>query len=380
LALRLYLIIFAQHKMARRPKTPCPNCVHGVKRCERHQRAYNPHAPTRLRIARENAAEAASTSNRPDTNPDITPDSRNKRRKRKRAQKQRVKRATDPSNDHTTNQVADPSSDDSDDDDTHSQPAKRIRLDEQAGSAKKKATPTDSGAQQQPAKSERVKDSTDNSSEDSSDSSSEDSSNSSSEDCSSSSDEDSSEKSSRDSSSNSSKDSFVATSSDDSDDDTPSPPAKRAHLGQVSGSAKDEATPGQDYIPTSTPTIPYNPLLVTIKKRLAELQELVDIALEQSANAPAADTTDGSEKAKRKRERREEKERHEKKERKRGRREQKERDKKIAAEQVEEAEADSSDDDSSNSEDESSTAGRGHDKLFILTTSSKSPKKHRHSS
>jgi hypothetical protein len=43
--------------MARRPKTPCPNCIHGVKRCGRHQRPSNPHAPTRLRLASEKAAE-----------------------------------------------------------------------------------------------------------------------------------------------------------------------------------------------------------------------------------------------------------------------------------------------------------------------------------
>jgi hypothetical protein len=123
-----------------------------------------------------------------------------------------------------------------------------------------------------------------------------------------------------------------------------------------------------------------------IKKRLAELQDLVDIALEQSAatHSTAVQPSVESEKTKRKRERREKKERkrerREKKERKRERREQKERDKKVAEGRVEEAAADSSDDDSSNAGDESFTADRGHDRLYILTKSSKSPKKHHHSS
>jgi hypothetical protein len=338
--------------MTRRPKIPCPNCIHGVKRCDRHQRPSNPHAPTRLRLASEKAAE-------PEAN---KPESRNKRRKRKRAQKQRAKCATDPSNDSTTNHVAGPPSDDSDDDDTHPPPAKRIRLGQQAGPAKGKATPTDSGAQKQPSKLEAVEDSSVNSSKDSSNSSSEDSSN------------------------NSSNDSVAAVSSDDSDDDTHSPSAKRARLGQEAGPAMEKATPGQDYIPASAPNSRYNLLLNTIKKRLAELQDLVDIVLEQSAttHSTAVQSSVESEKAKRKRERFEKKERkrerREKKERKRERREQKERDKKVAEGRVEEAVADSSDDDSSDSENESSTTNRGHDKLYILTKSSKSPKKHRHSS
>jgi chemotaxis protein histidine kinase CheA len=115
--------------MVRRPKTRCPSCIHGVKRCDRHQRPYNPHAPTRLRLARGKAAE-------PDAN---EPESRNKRRKRKRAQKHEAQRATDLSNDCTKNSVAGLSSDDSDD---HSRPpAKRARRDQEAGPAEEESTP-----------------------------------------------------------------------------------------------------------------------------------------------------------------------------------------------------------------------------------------------
>jgi hypothetical protein len=87
---------FAQYKMPRRPKTRCPNCIFGVKRCDRHQRAFNPHAPTRLKLAEEKAAAKAASENRSDTSPKTTTetdptDPQKKRKKRKRAQKQRAK-------------------------------------------------------------------------------------------------------------------------------------------------------------------------------------------------------------------------------------------------------------------------------------------------
>jgi hypothetical protein len=107
--------------MARRPKT-CPDCICGVSRCDRHQRAFNPHAPTRLRLAREKDAEVDPTSG-----------PYGKKRKRERAGP-----SDHPINDHAVTIPLD------DTDDESHPPAKRIHLDQEVGHGEEMPTPTSS--------------------------------------------------------------------------------------------------------------------------------------------------------------------------------------------------------------------------------------------
>jgi hypothetical protein len=109
--------------MVRRPKTPCPDCIYGVKRCERHRCTFNPHASTRLRLTREKAAEVHYIS-----------ESGDRKSKRERA-------SSLPEDLIEDNAVA-VSSDDSDDYNTRSPPAKRARLDQQVDHARNKSSGT----------------------------------------------------------------------------------------------------------------------------------------------------------------------------------------------------------------------------------------------
>jgi hypothetical protein len=107
--------------MARRPKT-CPNCIYGVRRCDRHQRAFNPHASKRLRLAREKDAEVDRTS-----------EPRDRKRRRKHA---------GPSDDSIKDHAVTLPSNDSDDE-SHP-PVKRVHPDQEVGHGEAMPTPTSS--------------------------------------------------------------------------------------------------------------------------------------------------------------------------------------------------------------------------------------------